>query len=88
MIASITWLLPWHSLYGDTYQFWSGIGSDIGEVTLLGGAFVAYRKIECHQEGCHRLGRFQHGHLKLCHVHHPKVPNDGKINSEHIGAIK
>jgi hypothetical protein len=44
----------------------------------------AYRKIECHQSGCHRLGRFSHGHYHLCHVHHPKVPSDGKITEQHI----
>lgn len=84
LIASVSWLLPWHSLYGDTYQFWSGVGSDLGELTLIGAMIVAYRKIECHRSGCHRIGRFTHGHLKLCHRHHPFVPDDGKITGEHI----
>jgi hypothetical protein len=35
----------------------------------------------------YRLGRFPHGHLKLCHVHHPLVPNDGKITAEQIDAV-
>jgi hypothetical protein len=53
-------------------------------ITLAGGA---YKHLECHQDGCHRLGRFRHGHLKLCHVHHPLVPNDGKVTAEHIAAV-
>lgn len=53
----------------------------VGVFAFLGGA---YRHIECNQEGCHRLGRFRKGHLKLCHVHHPDVPSDGKINQSHI----
>ena len=76
------WL--WHPLIGPGYQFWSGIASDLGEVTLIGGLIVAYRKIECHQTGCHRIGKFVHGHFKLCKIHHPHVPSDGKITKEHI----
>jgi sucrose-6-phosphate hydrolase SacC (GH32 family) len=33
-----------------------------------------------------RLGRFVHGHYKLCHLHHPDVPSNGKITWEHIDA--
>ncbi len=74
----------WHPLEGLGYQWWSGVGSDIGELAIIGAVAGAYRKAECHQEGCHRLGRFPHGHYKLCHVHHPHVPSDGKINREAI----
>ena len=38
----------------------------------------------CHQSGCWRLGRFAHGHYKLCHVHHPGVPSDGRITRSHV----
>lgn len=54
---------------------------------LISGLMTAYKHLECHQDGCHRLGRFPHGHLRLCRIHHPLVPNDGKINSTHIDAI-
>ena len=54
MIADISWLVPWHSLYGDTYQFWSGVGSDIGEITLItavvGGFWRTRKHLECHVE--------------------------------------
>jgi hypothetical protein len=40
----------------------------------------------CHQTGCYRRGRFRHGQYRLCQVHHPHVPSDGKITAEHIAA--
>ena len=52
--------------------------------SAIGGA---WHHIACHQEGCHRLGRFTHGHYKLCHIHHPGVPNDGKVRAEHIAKV-
>ena len=62
----------------------SEVLQDAGLLTLIGGV---YHHIECHQDGCHRLGRFSHGHLRLCHKHHPNVPDDGKITAEHIAAV-
>jgi len=87
LIADVSWLLPWNSLYGETYQFWSGVGSDIGELAILGAVIGAYRKAECHAQGCHRFGRFAHGHYRLCHVHHPGVPSDGRITAAHIAQV-
>lgn len=80
------------------YNFWSGIGSDIGEITVIGLVLsiliTTYRKFNCHYggtkilppDGCHRIGRFDHGHFTLCKNHHPNVPSDGKITTEHIAA--
>jgi hypothetical protein len=52
-------------------------------------AFVAgaYRHIECHHSGCHRLGRFPHGQYKLCRVHHPHVPTTGPIDEARIDEV-
>ena len=52
-------------------------------------AFVVgvYRHIECHHSGCHRLGRFPHGHYKLCRVHHPQVPTTGRIDQARIDEV-
>jgi hypothetical protein len=57
-------------------------------ITLI--AFVAglYRHFECHRSGCHRPGRFVHGRYKLCRIHHPDVPSDGKITDEEIKSVK
>jgi hypothetical protein len=53
-------------------------------VSVLALAVGAYRHIECHHSGCHRLGRFSHGQYKLCRVHHPNVPTSGRIDQTHI----
>ncbi len=79
MLASLNWLLPWHSLYGDTYQFWSGVGSDIGELAILGGVIGLWRQHNCHVHRCWRLSWHphpQHGH-PVCRRHHPEHPTGG-----------
>jgi hypothetical protein len=62
---------------------WVEIASTI---TLIAFVVGAYKHLECHKSGCHRLGRFTHGHYKLCRIHHPDVPNDGNITQDHINA--
>jgi hypothetical protein len=55
------------------------------ELALVLAAFIAgARFLFCHVSGCYRLGRFKHGHFRICHVHHPKVPSDGKITEKHL----
>ncbi len=75
------WTSHWLPILANYSQWLSGF-------TLLTGLAVAWRHLECHQTGCHRLGRFSHGHYRLCHVHHPLVPSDGKVTAEHIAAIQ
>ena len=58
-----------------------------GTITLIAFVIGAYKHLECHVGGCHRFGRFQHGHYKLCHVHHPGVPNDGKIGQKQLDEV-
>lgn len=60
----------------------------LGTITLV--TFVAglYKHLECHVSGCHRFGRFVHGHYKLCRVHHPQVPSKGKITQEHVNTAE
>lgn len=53
-------------------------------ITLIAFVLGVYKHLECHKSGCHRLGRFTHGRYKLCRVHHPNVPSDGKITQDHI----
>lgn len=72
------WLLHW--LYwhtgtngtGPFYGFWSGFGSDIGEVAIVGGLVTVVRHRNCEVRGCWRLGRHTTaaGH-KVCRRHHP-----------------
>ncbi len=66
----------------------TGDWAEVIELAIVLAAGIAGAKILfCHQQGCYRLGRFQHGHYRLCALHHPKVPSNGKITKEHIDAI-
>lgn len=73
------WLAYWLGLTnasGPIYSFWSGIGSDLGEAVLIGGVFAFYRKHECHEDTCHRVGRHTvvdpvtGEHVLRCRHHH------------------
>ena len=64
---------------------WMELVGTVSLVTLLVGA---YRHFECHVKTCHRVGRFTHGHYKLCHVHHPQVPSDGRITEATVAAVE
>ncbi len=69
------WLL--HPLNGQGYQWWSGIGSDIGEVTILGGVVMVLRHVNCNSPRCLRVGRHPtaDGQHHLCRHHHPDHPS-------------
>ena len=71
------------------YNFWSGFGSDLGEVTLISavgvGVYTGVRKVNCHTKGCWRIGRhpLEGTPYVLCRHHHPHVPSGGATH-EHI----
>ena len=63
------------------YEFWSGIGSDIGELSILVGMITTavathrfvHKHFQCHADGCKKLG-FHHvegTHYHVCWPHHP-----------------
>lgn len=59
------------------YNAWSGILSDIGEVTILTGILLAYRHHNCHVKGCPRLGKPVEGTPYVaCPRHHPAHDGD------------
>ncbi len=73
------WLLHWLAVHtgavneaGPYYGFWSGFGSDLGEIALIGGIIGVLRQHNCEVKGCLRLGRHRTaaGH-KVCRRHHP-----------------
>jgi hypothetical protein len=79
MLATLHFLTE--QVFGDSYL-------ELLTLAVLVSAFAtAYKHVECHKNGCHRLGRFPHGHLKLCARHHPLVPDDGRISGEQIDAV-
>jgi hypothetical protein len=57
------------------YNFWSGIGADIGQLALVGAAIGLYRKHNCHVKGCWRIAKQPLEHdgatWMVCHKHHP-----------------
>lgn len=64
-----------------SYNYHSGIGSDLGELTLIGTLVVGFatahrllhKHFECHADTCKKLG-FHHvegTHFRTCWHHHP-----------------
>lgn len=70
---------------GAAYGFWSGFGSDLGEVAIIGGVIQLVRHHNCHVKGCPRVGKFQveGTPYKVCKLHHPGTP-EGDITYLHI----
>jgi hypothetical protein len=61
------------NLSGAYYGFWSGAGSDIGELGIVAGLGAMIRQRNCEVHGCWRLGRHTTaaGH-RVCRRHHPE----------------
>jgi hypothetical protein len=58
---------------GGWYLWWSGIGSDISELALVGAVLAHVRRLNCHVHGCLRIGRHPvagTGYV-VCRRHHP-----------------
>jgi hypothetical protein len=60
------------------YGFWSGFGSVIPWALfsmggIITGAWVGIRKVNCHEKGCPRVGRYPDagGAFHYCGKHHP-----------------
>lgn len=70
------------------YNSWSGIFSDIGEITLLAGLVTVplavlrflHAHFECHEETCHRLGvhHVAGTPYRTCWPHHPVLSEHEK----------
>jgi len=56
------------------YLFFSGTGSDLSELALVGAVFAIVRKHNCHIRHCWRVGRFpvDGTSFTTCSRHHPK----------------
>lgn len=77
---------------GGYYGFWSGTGSDIGEVVLIGSIITLivglWRKVNCHTEGCYRIGihHVAGGQYVVCRKHHNEITGHPhrKLSIEHL----
>lgn len=60
-----------HPLHANGYQWWSGAGSDLGEITLLAAIVAVLKHKNCHEKGCWRLGHShpEHG-FPVCRKHY------------------
>jgi hypothetical protein len=80
----------WHALQhwlgvddasGRAYLAWSGAGSDISELLLIGALVTFVRRYNCEVRRCWRLGRHataaQH---HVCRKHHP----EDHLTAEHV----
>src|SRR5712692_2282358 len=78
---------------GPYYGFWSGFGSDIAEVTILGGLIAVYKKHNCHQRWCWRMGHHALADpvtgltYNLCRRHHPDHPGSRPLTSGMVSVI-
>lgn len=69
------------------YNFWSGFGSDLGEVTLLSLIIGGYRHVNCHTKGCPRIGHYEveiNGQkYKICRACHRRA-GQTVLTTEHL----
>lgn len=94
MAAFWQWLshvLGLDNLSGPFYGWWSGAGSDLGELALVVGAWTLFRRHNCHAKGCWRIGRHQvegTPHV-VCRKHHPTgEPTHADILRQHDKHLK
>jgi hypothetical protein len=68
------------------YNFWSGIGSDIGEVAIIAAVIGTYRKFNCHVPHCWRLAHHSYEidsvEYRLCRKHHPNVDDKSRKTAQ------
>ena len=83
------WLLNFFGINNlSGYGFFSGIGSDLGEVALIVAIIAVYRKHNCHAQGCWRISRHpvEGTPWVVCRKHHPvinKAPTAAQIAEDH-----
>lgn len=69
---------------GPFYLWWSGMGANFGELTVVAAVGGIYFRHNCHVKGCWRVGRHPVDGTPYitCRRHHPTVP--GQVTAEHV----
>ena len=74
---------------GSHYGFFSGTGSDISEIAIIGGVASWWHHKNCHVKGCWRIGRHPvegTPHV-VCRRHHPdEAPTAQQVLDDHRDA--
>lgn len=71
---------------GPWYGFFSGFGSDLGELTLIGGAYVLIRRHNCHVKGCKSIITHLDPtvHAPACRTHHSHAHLRGRTHDHTV----
>lgn len=75
------------------YNFFSGSGSDLTEVTMIGAMLAVFKKHNCHARWCVRVGHHELEDKKtglkynLCRRHHPEHPGRRALTANHFIGI-
>ena len=71
------------------YNFFSGFGSDLGELTLIGGLLAVYKRHNCHVKRCPRIAKHKVDGTPyvVCFRHSPHdVPTHADVLDAHHAA--
>jgi hypothetical protein len=73
---------------GKWYAFWSGFGSDLGELALIGGLATFVHRENCASKGCWRLGLHPYEKdgvtHRLCRKCHPALQGKRHTREEFL----
>lgn len=64
------------------YGFWSGFGSDLGEVTLIAAVLGMWHRHQCHTKGCWRIGKHVVSGTPWCTRHHKQARGDASATAD------
>ena len=69
---------------GPFYGFWSGFGSDLGELTIVGAIIGTYKHHNCGTKRCWRIGKtpVEGTPYKTCHKH-STVEHHKRLHTTH-----
>jgi hypothetical protein len=66
------------------YNFWSGFGSDFGELAILGSLLGLYKHHDCAMKGCLRVGHHSVDGTPYITCHkHATIANHKKLHKDH-----